>query len=176
MLAFNHRPVSSHSLFRRSQSENHIDQTTLTDLRNMWRSSCLLLTDPPSYSQAVKDGQPEYNMSPRTGQASSSAPVSQQPRRGGPTRVVVARRCRTTNSYDRIMVYSLCGFLCCFPLGIAALVFRQKAKNDAEHGRVEDARRNSKIAMYLSVLAVIGGMILGPVGYIFLRKHFLNGN
>lgn len=52
--------------------------------------------------------------------------------------------------------------LCCFPLGVAAIIFSVKAGRKADSGDYEGARKSAEIAQWMIILSITLGLVWSP--------------
>ena len=77
---------------------------------------------------------------------------------------------------NKILSWISC--ICCFPLGLVAVIKATEADKQKKGGDLDNARRSGQVAKYWAIAAlVVGFLILGPIlGYaIFMIALYSSG-
>ena len=80
-----------------------------------------------------------------------------------------------TDNSTTLIICSVLALCCCFPAGVAGIIFAILSKNDLAAGNYESAAKNFKIASWCSIGGLVAGIILWVIYFIlqFMLSFFI---
>nr|DBA15751.1 TPA: hypothetical protein GDO54_003219 [Pyxicephalus adspersus] len=136
---------------------------------------------PPPYYPPVPGPQPYGPSAPPVPSAPyyqpyyPTSPYPQQPlicQQSTNVTVVNPQNIRVQSRHSDYLCWSILNFLCCcWPLGIAAIVFSCKTRSDDAENNERAAACSSKTALYLNIISMVFGIVMYIVIFVLYLRY-----